>query len=403
MANHGGGTILLGLSERTDGTFEVAEPRPATLEAYSQDSIARIVSSYAEPPFQVQVIHAERRESNSIHPVVIVPGGHRVPIQAKKGSPDQKTLVVGHVYIRRPTPESAEPATAMEWRDLLDRCVRAGKDDLLDAMRSILDGRSSALETTPETALQSLIRFRDDGLVRWRKSQTDTDPAAPQPLGYYCASYSILGDFTPPGFNELRGFIDRATVRHSGWSPFWVPTRNEISPYVRDEAIECNLDEGGREYLTDPAHQDFWRVSPEGKAMLVRGFDEDSHPGKLVPGKKFDVTLPVWRIGETLLQAEALAKILCDGPASLVFNVRWVGLQGRELTNVENRRYIRSAQIAKEDTFERSVTLDVSTISDQLPEILYEFLRPLYSLFSFNELSKALVDEETTRLRSSRF
>jgi hypothetical protein len=238
LANHGGGFILLGFTELDDGTFEGAVPKPATLEAYSQDAIARIVSSYAEPAFQVQVVHIKRPATDAFHPVVIIPGGHRMPIQAKKGSPNQKTLIVGHVYIRRPTPESAEPATAIEWRELFDRCVRAGRDDLLNAIRGILDGHSSTKSEPPLSALQELFNWRDQGLKYWRRTQTAANAAAPEMLGSYCVAYKVEGSFPEPSFPELLEKVNKATVRHTGWSPWWVPTRQGIRPAVRDGAIE---------------------------------------------------------------------------------------------------------------------------------------------------------------------
>ncbi|MDA5633070.1 MULTISPECIES: RNA-binding domain-containing protein [Rhizobium/Agrobacterium group] len=403
LANHGGGYILLGFSERPDGSFETTLPAPSSLNAYGQDTIARIVSSYAEPSFQVQVSHVRRTTDGYLHPVIMVPGDHRVPIQAKKGSPDQKSLLVGRVYIRRPTPESAEPGTAIEWRELLDRCVQAGRDDLLNAIRGILGGGALTSDVSKETSLETLLAWRNEGLVAWRNTQLEAGVNAPEPLGYYCVTYWVLGDFAPLDYPDLLSKIDKATIRHTGWSPWWVPTRKGIKPTIRNQAIECNLDETGREYVADPAHQDFWRVTPDGKAMLVRGYDEDSHPDRLTPGLKFDITLPIWRIGECLLQAAAFAALLDKESSQLIFAVKWNGLRGRELTHVEGSRSVRPDQVANENDFERTVTLDPSTIQENLPEILYEFLRPLYALFSFKQLSKAMVDEEVSRLRSSRF
>ena len=45
------------------------------------------------------------------------------------------------VYVRKPGPRSEEPQTADEWRTLLDRCVRARREDMLDAIRGIVLGR----------------------------------------------------------------------------------------------------------------------------------------------------------------------------------------------------------------------------------------------------------------------
>ncbi|KAA0593167.1 hypothetical protein J2848_005268 [Azospirillum lipoferum] len=405
LANHGGGFILLGFEELSDGSFQVGQPVPSFLDAYSQDVIARVVASYAEPAFQVQVTHIRRSGADgTVHPVVIVPGSHRVPIQAKKGSPDQKTLIAGRVYIRRPTPESAEPATAGDWRDLFDRCIRAGRDDLLDAIRGILDGRSVATEELPPSKLEQLRAWRDKGLMRWRELVAEgADPKPAEALGYYTVAYQIDASLPARPLAEVLDLLDRATVRHTGWSPWWVPTRGAIRPYVHDNSVECYLGDEPGHWLADPAHTDFWRVTAEGQALLVRGFDEDSIPDRLPQGKGFDITMPVWRVAECFLQAASFAKQLSSTPVPLTIMVAWTGLQGRELVHIERRRLVYPEQIARQNNFERSLSVISDKIEDQLPEFLFEFLQPLYALFDFFKLPKQLVDEEVRRLRSNQF
>lgn len=402
LANHGGGFIIVGMRETEAGQFEEAPGRPVTLAGYKQDVIARIAATYAEPAMQVAVYQVDA--GGGVFPIVQVPGGHRVPIQAKKGSPDQKTLLVGRVYIRRPTPESAEPGTAAEWRELIDRCVRATRDDLLDAIRGILDGRETqSLPPPSEEAL--LAAWADDGLERW----TARAPITPTmvkllPPGFYRVAYKLVGPMTPIEAPELLEAINSATTRHTGWSPWWVPTREGIKPYVKDGAVECFL--GGddpRRVVDDPAHADFWRVSPTGEAVLIRGFDEDSYPDRMKPGTVFDVTLPVWRIGDCLLQAAKFAAAVGRPDAEIVFSVKWSGLAGRSLTHVEGRRLIDEGYVAQQNTFDRATTVRADQVADSLPEILFEFLKPLYALFDFFQLPKSLVDEEAQRLRQGRF
>jgi hypothetical protein len=84
------------------------------------------------------VVHQTARASPDRHPIIAVPGGHRVPI--RRGSPDGKTLVPHRVYIRRPGPTSEEPKTADEWDRLFERILQNRKDELLDAMRAIMAG-----------------------------------------------------------------------------------------------------------------------------------------------------------------------------------------------------------------------------------------------------------------------
>jgi len=399
LANHGGGFLILGLTEKSDGSFVASDGTPDDLSGYVQDVVARVVTSYSEPTFQVHVHHVDSPFGRL--PVVRVPGGHRVPIQAKKGSPDQKTLIVGKVYVRLPTPESAEPRTAAEWRELFDRCIRAGRDDLLDAIRGILSG-GVAPEPPAPTEEAKLRVFAEDGLARWRAKAVRTPTGTPIfPPGFYEVAYRLAPEPTPLAPNELMRRLDAATVKHTGWSPWWVPTRDGIAPNWVDDALECFL--GENSVHQDPAHSDFWRVTPTGEALIVKGFDEDSVPTRAEPGKVFDVTLPVWRIGECLLQAAAFAERLELPDAEIAFMTTWSGLAGRELVHIEGRRFMLPGRIARQDQLTRFMSVKASKVSDQLPEILHGFLSPLYALFSLFELPASLVTEEVMRLRSNRF
>ncbi|HEX2816919.1 MAG TPA: RNA-binding domain-containing protein [Phenylobacterium sp.] len=401
IANHGGGFIVVGLRETSDGQFEPDPNRPPSLTAYSQDALARIVAAYSEPPFQVAVHHVA--VASGTYPVMQVPGGHRTPIQAKKGSSDNKTLIVGRVYIRRPGPESAEPASAAEWRGLLDRCLRAARDDLLDAIRGTLDGQNlAAAAPPPPSERDRFIVFAADGLKRWsEKAPITPTQVRLYPPGYYRVAYRVVGPIAPRSPADLLTAISRATTGHTGWSPWWVPTRDEIKPYWNEGALECFLGEG--RMVEDPAHADFWRVSPDGNAVLVRGFDEDSHPDRVKPGTVFDVTLPVWRIGDCMLQAARFAEAIGAPQSEIIFGVQWMGLAGRELTHIEGHRHISPGRAAKQDRLDLEATLRADQIAERLPEILFDFLTPLYALFDLFVLPKSLVDQEVQKLRAGRF
>jgi predicted HTH transcriptional regulator len=112
LANHGGGFLILGLAEI--GTSVVpATPRPTTLNAYTQDQINGIVQSYAEPPFHCAVYHLSGPDGG-IYPIVVVPGGHRVPVRARRGSPGNVTVQQNAIYVRRPGPKSETPQNAQD-------------------------------------------------------------------------------------------------------------------------------------------------------------------------------------------------------------------------------------------------------------------------------------------------
>ncbi|HEY2346390.1 MAG TPA: ATP-binding protein [Xanthomonadaceae bacterium] len=402
LANHGGGFILLGFKELADGAFEPHLPHPESLVTYSQDAIARIVATYAEPPFQVYVTHVFRNADGTKYPVVQVPGSHRTPIIAKKGSPDQKTLIPGRVYIRRPTPESAEPGSAIEWRDLLDRCIRAGRDELLDAIRGVLDGRGEATAPPKPTSMEVLQAWTEAGVDRWRALAPEPRDNAPvDPPGKYIVAYQIEGELPERSLNELLDIL-RVVPGYTGWRPWWVPTRDGIRPYLFDGLIECYHGYDGSR-TSNPAHADFWRASTRGQMLIIRGLDEDSYSDRAVPGTVFDVVLPVWRVGECLAHAAKLASRLVDGARSVTFSLTYTGLQGRELVHMERRRFVHEGRVARQDRFSTSLTVPSDQIADQLPELVHGLLRPLYALFDFFELPKSLVDDELMRMRSGRY
>lgn len=400
LANHGGGFLVLGFEELSDGSFRSHEPRPSSLDSFSQDVVARIVATYAEPAFQVAVTHVARQADGATFPVIQVPGGHRTPIMAKKGSPDQKTLIAGRTYIRRPTPESAEPASAVEWRDLLDRCVRAGRDELLDAIRGVLDGRGTLPPTEP-SEMDRLASWVSAGVVRWRALAPAPQGSEPvDPPGTYLVAYQIEGDLPPHTLGDVLLKL-RDVPGYTGWRPWWVPSREGIRPYQYDGAIECYHGLDGKR-TADPAHADFWRVNNHGQALLIRGYDEDSYADQVSQGTVFDLTLPIWRIGECLMHAAGFTERLLQEPRRITFMVKWTGLAGRELASLDRRREIYPGHASKQDELTVSVTADSDRIADQLPELLYELLLPLYSLFDFFELRKTLVDDEVQRMRSGR-
>lgn len=113
LANHGGGFIVFGLVEAPPAFVEAAG-RPLTLDWYCQDLINGIVLNYCDPSLDCQV-HFVAAPGGGLHPIVTVPGGYRVPVRARRASPDGKTVQNHSIYMRKPGPRSEAPQTAQEW------------------------------------------------------------------------------------------------------------------------------------------------------------------------------------------------------------------------------------------------------------------------------------------------
>jgi hypothetical protein len=405
IANHGGGFIILGMSEVADGIQE-AEGRPATFDGYNQDLINGIVQNYSDPAFHCSV-HFPAKHTGEIFPVVSIPGGHRVPIRARRAGPNGNTVHSNAIYIRKPGPRSETPQTAQEWDELLSRCLRNRRDEMFDQIRDLITGSVPQIALPPEP--DRLDAWAQESIGRW---QSLIEPLAegigPRlPHGRFFFAYEISGEAKRIEAARVPEILRASVVRHTGWPPFWYPTREGIEPYPVDGAIECWL--GGDARIPpeqiDAAHSDFWRIRPSGLAFLLRGFQEDCMEGAreaIAPATAFDITIPVWRIGETLLHARSLAENLFDGPTSIRFIAHYEGLAGRSLVSINNRRHIWDRHVARQDLITLNTNVETQAIDPNLPEIIHPLLSPLYALFNFFDLPMQLVVDELTRMRSGR-
>ena len=409
ISNHGGGFIAFGFDETDEGLVE-AGGRPATLDGYSQNLINGIVQSYCDPPFHCAV-HIIPNPADALFPIVIVPGGHRVPIRARRAGPNGNTVTNNAIYVRKPGPRSETPQSAQDWDDLLSRCLRNRRDEMFDQIRDLITGAVPKVEHASEP--ERLDEWIKTSFSRWR-ALTEPLPAnvAPRlPHGHYCFGYELIGERQQIAPARVPEIFRASVVRHTGWPPFWYPTRNGIEPYLIDGAVECWL--GGDPQTPiedrDAAHSDFWRIHPEGLAFLLRGFQEDGadtpRPGRapIPPATAFDITLPVWRIGEALLHARSLANNLFEGPTSVRFVAIYEGLEGRSLVSMDNRRDVSDGRVARQNSITLNTHVDAQAIEPNLPEIVHPLLSPLYALFNFFELPMQLVVDELGRLRAGNY
>jgi hypothetical protein len=124
-------------------------------------------------------VHPETRTE---HAFVIVPGGMTVPVMSARDC--EGVIAARRCYMRKPGPRSEEPLTGEEWRTLLDRCVRAGRESMLDAIRAIVQGRAGG--SPVEAARNALAEFVEEGRRRWQvivEPLPQDDPAR-MPLGH---------------------------------------------------------------------------------------------------------------------------------------------------------------------------------------------------------------------------
>ena len=402
LCNHGGGVIVFGMREEDAGPF-VSVSRPSEIARYTQDDVNQAVNRFAEPEFHCELSFATHPETSNEHAFVSVPGGITVPVMSRRDC--EGAISARRCYIRKPGPRSEEPFTSEEWRALLDRCVRAGRDSMLEAIRVIVQGRAGS-EPAP-TAVVALDAFSAAGREQWDslvQALAPTDPAR-FPNGGYELDFEILGAPPASSFAELRQRMDTAnSIRHTGWGPFVQLSRADYRPGVVAGAIQAWLGRPEAPRLTgrDPAHSNFWRADLAGRLMLLRGYDEDGHLARVEPGKTFDITLPVWRVGEAVLYVQRLAETF-GSDLSFLVRCRYWGLRGRKLVHLEGRRMLLHDYVSDDDTLVLEKQASTTEVRDNLAEVVRGLLTPLYERFSFFTLPDRLVSEELERMTAGRF
>jgi hypothetical protein len=445
LANHGGGIIVLGMCAEEDAGPLRSQARPDYIERYTQDDINAYINSFADPEIHCELLFAPHPTTGVEHAFIIVPGGMSVPVMCTNTC--ESVITAHRCYIRKPGPRSQEPHDAQEWRALLERCLRAGREGMLDAIRAIVQGSAGsepevrvasvvakarpsgrklgnavaesdtllALLDEPAFAVadeqplppakSELTQFIKKALIRWHGliAQLPDDDAARFPHGHYELGFEIFAGQPLPNLTELRAAMRQAgSIKHTGRGPFVQLSRPEFVPMPVEGTLEVWLGKPAETVgRRDTAHCDFWRADVSGHLILVRGYDEDALPNR-EPGGWMDVTLPVWRVGEAILYVGRLAEIF-GSELSFLVRCRYTGLQNRILTRIDNRGCMFDDHRCADSEVTVGRLITVAQARDNLVEVLRPLLAPLYERFSFFDLPEKLVRQEVGRLTQGRF
>src|SRR5262245_57637582 len=96
-------------------------------------------------------------------------------------------------YIRKPGTRSEKACTAEEWRGVLERCVQARRENMLDAIRFIVHGHGSPAQT--EAVRNALETFGATARARWQQlvENLPADDDARMPHGHYEIEFQFIG------------------------------------------------------------------------------------------------------------------------------------------------------------------------------------------------------------------
>jgi|SRR5579884_988270 len=406
LANHGGGYILIGFAE-VGGAWQPDPNRPTNLKGYSQDAINSIVQRFAEPSFHCSMHHIEHPTTREIYPVIVVPGGHRVPIRSKADGPNLAHVKQNCYYIRRLGPKSEQIQTAKEWDDLINRCVRMAKEELLTDIRSLLFGIQIPNSNPDQDIEKEFINWVEAAITRFKvqaATLTTEEYNTRYEHGVWTFAYRVIGDFKPLSHGDFLDLLNKVDAHLTGWPVWTIFNRPDLSPSMHDNVIECWLKD-----INDPEPRlsDFWWASPKGMMFLLRGYGDDS--SRLTqyygvqPGTVLDPVLPIWEVGECLLHAQRLANALSDSTTRILVQASWEGLSGRVFTSWHSPGRVYIPRKARTDRVVTNTETTPEQIDSNLPEVVSAILQPLYDVFGFFKMPIEEIQKELIKMKNRQY
>ncbi|MEX8193583.1 AlbA family DNA-binding domain-containing protein [Comamonas guangdongensis] len=403
LENHGGGFLLFGYKENDDKSLSPDQNRPASLEPYLTDALNAIVKRRAEPPFHVEVILQRHPTSGDEYPLVRIAGTSKVPVRSDSATPGGS--LKQHVYyVRAPGPESRGPLNAGEWDSLLRRVIMNQREENISLLRALLPTFATGVASqAPPTEADTLHAFAEKAKLKWNALNDALDASNQSKITHGTFSFAARIVGTSRNLDPRRILeINESARRYTGWPALVTLNHEKTRPRLVDGCIEAWLAD-----ISNPGvgYADFWRIDPKnGNFFLLRGYHEDSlDPSRFgKPGTLFELTLPVWRLGEFLLRVLDLADAMYDQPYEVLVECEWDCIAGRHLFSHNYRRHIPPYKSA-ESTVRTTGSFPQNVLRELLPEAVKALTKPLYEHFEFFVPPDSFFAEELSEMTKNRF
>jgi hypothetical protein len=229
---------------------------------------------------------------------------------------------------------------------------------------------ASVLETWHGAAAAKFLRLVKSSGLKW---------LTPLDQNYFQLSYEfVLARNEKIAAPEMLDVLQRANSEMrdlvwTGWSMFYPFRRPEIEPYFEPDAypnqgstevLETNLLVERNLTSTLP---DFWRVSNDGKATIIRAYREDREGYPRPPGESVRLFFAAREIAEIVRHARAMAPHF-KSIRSIRFRFEWHGLKDRQLRDPESDPSVK--RVAKANRVVAEVEATPEDLTNAWPHVV---------------------------------
>lgn len=385
LANHGGGYLVVGFASESGNLASVPAQSDGQVQFWTTDRVNQIVAKYADPRFHCDVRLLTHPVTGVVHPIIEVHGSS-TPVRCRRSDPSG-VVADNAYYVRRAGAESGPPETAAQWDVLIGRCIREQREELFESFRTIVMGH---IEDTPAAASVA------DRLTEWGNSIGDLtfmqlmDPFEISHSSAWSELASVfLEESDSIELQEVKKDIERAGARAYSARPPFVVRSGSAAPFALENAVHA------ANVTRDPGSVDIrsevWSAGPAGQLQIVQTFAEDAlSDDGVTPFTRLDPLMTMHKLGEYLLFLEQYAEVRDRSEVEALVPLQYFGLEGRQLEFLPfGKHRQRWKQAAVQNDFKKQLVVQVGTIRETLPEILYSFLNDLFALFGLARVPMA--------------
>lgn len=409
LRNFNGGYLGIGISN--DGK-PITNGVPEDLDdQFHQDRIQALIVRHSSESFEIAVNFGEINGAR--FPFIFIPPGVRTPVAAKLGIADPsdqtKELIKKHVvYVRtlesNHTPSSAA-AQFSDWPQIMNICFDNREADIGNFVRRHLTGLDlpnllahfGGGPVEPETSvIDVFLNQCHQRFLEVKKSDEAVDLGRGRFEVAFIINSTQKTEKVRANEEFLSSFI-HANPGLNGW-PLWLNSRGfserRNRPYIYSDGYEVLIEDYVGSFILP--HLDFWRAEPPGRFYHYRVLWDDLVAIKngTPPNKSLSMDITVRTVTEAISVALSFAKSMAFpvSDTSLDFIFRWSGLENRELSVHDFRRYISPGRFSVQDQITSYINIPLDIAPSSVPSIIPDVVADLFSSFDGMTFSNEVIE-----------